>query len=311
MDLKQLQSLLAVAEHGSFSAAARATHTVQSNVSTHIARLERELGAPLVDRGSGRLTEEGEAAVARARRIQAELAALTADVAALRDEVRGSVRFGVIGSIGRWLVPDLLGAMRDRHPNVELVIVDATTTSLLPQLLDGGLDLAVVNLPVTDPAIAVDHLFEEERILVVPTGHPLADRVEVSVADLVPHGLILEPRGTAFRDELDQAALAAGVSLHPVAEVDGMTMVASLAFRGFGPAILPTTATLDEPVGEWVPIPVSDLQHRAVGLARRRAGRLAAPARALRDVVHELVSDLAPRHEGVEVVAADDRAART
>ena len=308
MDLKQLHSLLAVAEHGSFSAAARAIHTVQSNVSTHIARLEKELGATLVDRSSGRLTEEGEAAVARARRVEAELAALTADVSALRDEVIGSVRVGVIGSIGRWLVPDLLQTMRDRHPNVELVVVDATTTSLLPQLLDGGLDLAVVNLPVVDPAIAVDPLFEEERILVVPDGHPLAGRTEVTIADLAPHGLILEPRGTAFRDELDQAALAAGVDLHPLAEVDGMTMVASLAFRGFGPAILPTTATLDEPLGAWAPIPVTDLRHRAVGLVRRRAGRLAAPARALRDVVHELVADLAPRHDGVEVV--DDKPAR-
>ena len=113
------------------------------------------------------------------------------------------------------------------------------------------------------------------------------------------------------RDELDRVAAEAGVELHPLAEVDGMMLVASLAFGGFGPAILPTTATLDEPFGEWVPIPVTDLQHRAVGLARRRAGRLAAPARALRDVVHELVSDLAPRHEGGEVVAAADRAART
>jgi DNA-binding transcriptional LysR family regulator len=305
VDLKQLQSLLAVAEHGSFSAAARAIHTVQSNVSTHIARLEKELGAALVDRSSGRLTEEGEAAVARARRIQAELAALIADVAALRDEVMGSVRFGVIGSVGRWLVPGLLEIMRSRHPNVDLVVVDATTTSLLPQLLDGGLDLAVVNLPVADPAISVEVLFEEERILVVPEAHPLADRAEVTIADLAPHDLVLEPRGTAFRDELDQAATAAGVDLRSLAEVDGMTMVASLAFRGYGPAILPTTATLDEAPGAWVPIPVTDLRHRAVGLARRRAGRLAAPARAVREVVCELVSDQGPHHHGVEVVEAD------
>ena len=301
MDLKQLQSLLAVAEHGSFSAAARAIHTVQSNVSTHIARLEKELGSPLVDRRSGRLTDEGAAAVARARRIQAELAALTADVAALRDEVIGSVRLGVIGSVGRWLVPDLLATMRERHPQVHLVVVDATTTSLLPQLLDGGLDLAIVNLPVSDQAIGVEALFEEERILVAPNGHPLADRTEVTIADLVPHELVLEPRGTAFRDELDQAAAAAGVELRSAAEVDGMMMVASLAFRGYGPAILPTTAILDEPADGWVAIPVTDLRHRAVGLARRRAGRLAAPAKALRALVLELVAAQGPRHHGVEL----------
>ena len=69
MDLRQLQALLAVAEHGTFSAAADALATVQSNVSTHVRRLERELGATLVDRHAGQLTQEGEAVVERARRI--------------------------------------------------------------------------------------------------------------------------------------------------------------------------------------------------------------------------------------------------
>ncbi len=306
MDLRQLTALLAVAEHGSFSAAARAIHTVQSNVSTHVARLEKELGVELVDRSSGGLTEEGEAAVARARRIQAELDALESDVAALRDVVVGTVRVGIISSISRWLVPSLLSAMHERHPQVAVIIVDASTTSLLPQLLDGSLDLAVVNLPVADPEVGVDALFQEDRILVVPGGHDLAfadDDVsfaqEVSFVELARHRLVLEPKGTAFRDELDRAAAEAGVELQPLAEVDGMTLVASLAFQGFGPAILPTTATLEEPLGDWVRVHVPELRHRDVGLARRRSGRLAAPARALRELLHELVAAEAPRHPGV------------
>jgi len=303
MDLRQLTALLAVAEHGSFSAAARAIHTVQSNVSTHIARLERELGAPLVDRSSGGLTEEGEAAVARARRIRAELDALHSDVAALRAEVVGSVRVGVIGSVGRWLVPSLLSGMGERHPGVDLVVVDATTTSLLPQLLDGSLDLAVVNLPVADPEVGVEPLFAEERILVVPADHPLAEYEQVPLAGVAEHRLVLEPRGTAFRDELDRAAGDAGVELAPLAEVDGMTLVASLAFRGFGPAILPITATLEEPPGRWRAVHVPELRRREVGLARRRTGRLAAPARAARDLLQELVAAEAPLHPGVEIPA--------
>src|SRR5216683_2251972 len=87
MDLRQLAALVAVAEHRSFSAAADALHTVQSNVSTHVARLEKELGVQLVDRQSGQLTDEGQAVVDRARRIAAELDALVSDVAALRDGV--------------------------------------------------------------------------------------------------------------------------------------------------------------------------------------------------------------------------------
>ncbi len=150
MDLRQLTALVAVAEGGSFSAAARSLHTVQSNISTHIARLERELGATLVDRATGTLTEEGRVVVDRARHIQGELAAIAADVAALRDVVSGSVRLGCIGTVGRWLVPLVLERVTVEHPQIHLVVVDATTTSLVPQLLSDALDLAVVNLPIAD-----------------------------------------------------------------------------------------------------------------------------------------------------------------
>ncbi len=127
MDLRQLGALVAVADHRSFSAAARALHTVQSNVSTHIARLERELGVTLVDRASGKLTAEGDAVVSRARRIQVELEALMADVAAVNSEITGVARIGVIGTTARWLVPPLLEAMARDYPKVRVVVVDATT----------------------------------------------------------------------------------------------------------------------------------------------------------------------------------------
>lgn len=96
MDLRQLAALVAVADHGTFSAAADALHTVQSNISTHVRRLEREVGAQLVDRAGNRLTDEGEIVVARARRVQEEIDAMVADVAALRHDVRGRSRLGVI-----------------------------------------------------------------------------------------------------------------------------------------------------------------------------------------------------------------------
>src|SRR3954453_15339814 len=137
MDLRQLNAVVAVADHGSFSAAADALHTVQSNVSTNVARLERELGSPRIDRTAGcRLTEEGQAVVERARRVNNELEALVADVAALRHEVTGNVRLGMIGTPAPWRAPRLLPAMAERHPKVHMVIVEATSTSLEPQLAD-------------------------------------------------------------------------------------------------------------------------------------------------------------------------------
>ena len=182
MDLRQLAALTAVADCGTFSAAAERLHTVQSNVSAHIARLERQLGVTLIDRTAGRLTEEGEVVVSRARRIHSELDALVADVNALRDEVIGEVRVGVIGTVARWLVPSLHQRMRIRHPGVHIVVVDASTTSLAPQLLAGSLSLAIVNLPLHDSDMAITPLFDEEILAVIPEGNVWWDRTELDAA---------------------------------------------------------------------------------------------------------------------------------
>jgi DNA-binding transcriptional LysR family regulator len=302
MDLRQLTALVAVAETGSFSAAARALHTVQSNVSTHVARLEKELGVTLVHRAGGGLTDEGMAVVSRARHIQAELEALNADVAALRDEVSGTVRLGCNGTSARWLVPLVLEEVTRRHPKVHVIVVDATTTSLIPRLLADELDLAVVNLPITQPEVLAEPLFDEDRMLLVPDGHPLADRERVTLADLTGHELLLEPSGTAFRDELDREAAAAGIELKAKAEVDGLRLISSLAFQGFGAAIVPATAAPSWLAGQWRRVPIDGLERRSVGLARRRRGFLSAPARALHAIVTDAVDTHGEGFEGVHLV---------
>jgi DNA-binding transcriptional LysR family regulator len=301
MDLRQLAALVAIADHGTFSAAADALHTVQSNVSTHVARLERELGVTLVDRSAGRLTEEGEAVVARARRVSAELEALQADVASLRDEVAGRTSLGIIGTTARWLVPATLAAMEATHPKVEISVLEGNNTSLLPALTAGRLDLAVLNEPIDDPDLVVDRLYEEDLILACPLDHPLADRDEVRMKDLDGHELLMGPAGTAFRSDLDRAAAAAGITLKAKVELDGLRLIASLVFEGFGAAVLPSAAIprwLD-PGTQFRRIPIRDADPRRVGVARRRRGLLSAPARALQDVMFTVLGEEAARLKGV------------
>jgi LysR family hydrogen peroxide-inducible transcriptional activator len=283
MDLRQLNALVAVAEHRSFSGAARALHTVQSNISTHVARLERELGVILIDRATTMLTPEGEVVVRRATRVQRELEA----------------RIGVIGTTARWLVPPLLEAMAAQYPKVRVVVVDATTTSLLPQVHSGQLDLAVLALPVRDPDVEAEQLFEEDLLVIAPSDHPLADRDRVTLAELAEHELLLEPPGTAFRDDLDAQAEERGVTLRTKAEVDGMRLVASLAFEGFGAAVLPASAAPRWLTGEWKVVPVDGLTGRSVGLVRRQRGMPSAPARAMADVIRTVIRDEAVHQPGV------------
>jgi DNA-binding transcriptional LysR family regulator len=300
MDLRQLAALVAVADEGTFSAAADALHTVQSNVSTHVRRLERELGAQLVDRAGNRLTEEGEVVVARARRVQDELQAMIADVAALRSEVTGRSRLGVISSTARWLVPLLLAELEARHPKIDLVVVDATTTSLEPQVSGGRLDVAIVNLPCDDPDLSEELLFDEQFVVVTPNAHPLAARKRVTLAQLAEVPLVLPPVGTSFRGELDQAAAKAGVTLRPRAEVDGVRLTASMVFQGFAPAILPATAVLSwQGDAAWTTVPLQEMPPRQVGLVVRRRGLPSAPTRAVIEVLRDVVAREGHRQPGI------------
>lgn len=299
MDLRQLAALVAVAEQGTFSAAADALHTVQSNVSTHVARLERELGTTLVDRSAGRLTEEGEVVVARARRIQAELDALASDVASLRHEVAGTTRIGVIGTTARWLVPALLAAMEAQHPKVIVAVLEGNTTSLLPQLAAGRIDLAVLNMPADDPDVAIEPLFDEDLVVLAPLDHPLAAKASLPIHALAEHELILPPPGASIRVDLDHAAAAAGVALRAKAEVDGIRLIASMAFEGYGAAVVPSTAVPRWLQGDFRVVTIDGLAPRRVGLGRRRRGLPSAPTRAVIDVLQAVVRERAGEKAGV------------
>lgn len=299
MDQRQLRALVAVGEHHSFSVAAKSLGTVQSNVSTHVSRLETELGVVLVDRATMELTEEGRVVAARARRIEHELAALVSDIAAMRDVVAGTVRVGVIGTTARWLVSPLLEHLKQHYPSVRVILLDATTSSLVLQLVSGQLDMAVVNTPLEEPELRTTPLFDEDRVLVAPVGHELADRESITLADLHDIELLLEAQGTTFRAELDLDAAAAGITLRAQAEVDGMRLLASLAFAGFGAAVLPASAAPGFLEGEWRRIPIKGIGRRSVGLSRRRRGLPSAAERAVTESIGAVVEAEAPRQRGI------------
>ena len=301
MDLRQLNHLIAVAEHQSFSAAARALHTVQSNVSTHVAKLEKELGAALVDRHTMQPTAEGRAVLERARRIRTELQAINDDIVAQRHEGAGEVRIGCLGTTGRWMASPLRGRLAERHPALRPVLVEATTTSLTPRVLDGDLDMAIVNTPVVEAGLESEPLFDEERIIVAPADHSLADRGTIDVADLAEHPVMLTPRGTTFRDAIDQELAAAGVRLTAAAEVDGLRLLASLAYQGYAPALLPASAVSGYPDGNWSLVHVEGLARRSVGLVRNRRTTPSIPIRAAREVVLDVIREIAPRQPGIHV----------
>jgi DNA-binding transcriptional LysR family regulator len=300
MNLHHLQALVGIADHGGFSAAASAMGTVQSNVSAHVAKLEKELGTSLVDRATGKLTEEGEIVVARTRRMLIELDAMVADVAAMRQDVAGTVRAGMIGTTGRWLVPVLYAFLRDRHPLVQMTVADGTSANLEPRVASGQLDFAVVSLPVQEDELIATPLFDEDLMLVVRDDHPLASAtVPLPLAALTGLELLLPLRNTALRDDIDAALRRAGVKLQPAIELDGIRMIASLTFDGYGPSILPSTAVPIHMRTQFKLLPLEGLPPRQVGVAMRRRGLPSAPTRAVIDLLNIVATDIGRMPAGV------------
>jgi LysR family hydrogen peroxide-inducible transcriptional activator len=289
MELRHLQALVAVGEHRSFSAAADALGTVQSNVSAHVARLERELGATLVERSGGRLTPEGQLVVERAYRVFAEIDALVADVGALRQELAGTVRAGMIGTIARWVVPPLLADLAERHPMVHLIVSEGSTLALEPAVSSGRLDLALLSAPVPGRELQFEPLFTEEIVLVAAgDADPFPGEDAVTVDALGHVDLLLAAAGTPFRMELDAAVADHQVSLRPLAELDGVRLMASLAFDGYGPALLPASAVPANRRADLAVHPVIGLTPRTVGLAQRSRGLPSAPTRAVAETLRSL-----------------------
>jgi molybdate transport repressor ModE-like protein len=301
MDVRQISALVAIADHGSFSAAAKALYTVQSNVSAHISKLERDLGVLLIDRATGDLTDEGLLVVERGRRILREMDEISADLSALDDVVSGETHIGVIGTTGRWLMPQFLTELREAHPNVRPLISEGGTSSLIPRLIAGQLDAAIVHLPVDDKELSVTTLFAEDLVLLVHTNHPWSSFRTLPINRLGEHPLLLPPRSAALRRIINRAAETHGVTLTVQAEIDGVRLMASLAFEGFGAAIVPATAIPRWLKGDFKRIEVPGLPRRVVGWVQRSRPRPGPATQAALETAVRLVETRGARQPGVHV----------
>jgi LysR family hydrogen peroxide-inducible transcriptional activator len=299
MDVRQLAAIVAIADHGTFSAAARSLFTVQSNVSGHVSRLEKELGVTLVDRSQGGLTEDGTRVVERARRVLNEIEDIAADMSGRYDRVVGQTRIGVIGTTARWLTPLLLRRLALDHPNVRAIVREGASSALVPNVMSGELNAAVIHLPIDEPELVVEPLFAEDLILLVGRDHRLAGATSAAIGELHDEPLLLPPTGSAMRKLLDRAAAANDVTLRPQAEIDGVRLLAAMALDGFGAAIVPATAIPTTLPDSFRRLNVPQLPRRVVASIRKRRPSPSAPTHVALETLHAVISDQGVLQPGV------------
>jgi DNA-binding transcriptional LysR family regulator len=280
VELQQLRYVVAVAETGSFTKAARRCLVVQSALSHQIARLERELGARLFDRTSRsvRLTAAGTAFLPSARQCLDFAERAVAEVAAAVGEVRGRVVVGVIPTVAAVDLPAALKVFRERYPQVRVALRMLPSHELVDQVRQGVLDLAFLGLPlgVRPEGVRGRELARDDHVAVVAPDHPLAGQAETDLRTLAEELFVDFPAGSPGRMQSDQAFAAAGVHREVAFEVTTAELMAGLLREGLGVAVLPSKYTPQ--LSGVVTVPIADGPSRVEHLVWSAAGLTPAAA---------------------------------
>jgi DNA-binding transcriptional LysR family regulator len=242
MEIHQLRYLLAVADAGSFTAAADALHVAQSGVSAQVAKLERELGVGLLERLPRGVvpTDAGTAVLAATRTALDALDAVAATAGRHGGLLAGRVRLGTVRGGAMSVVTGPLASLARDHPGVEVVVTEDGSEALADDVREGRLDLALVGWSGDPPAgLESTSLGEDALVAALGPRHPLAaGRGRLTPARLASASVLALPRGTGARAALDRACAAAGVGLRIAVEAGDPATLAALARQGLGAAVL-------------------------------------------------------------------------
>ncbi len=240
ISLSQLETLREVAERGSFSKAARALGISQPAVSQQLATLASALGLALFERDAGRpaLTEAGRMVAERARTLVGETEALLREAEGYAAARSGRLDFAATRTIGTHLVPKLLaGFLRDR-PEVQPRVRIANTHEVARHVLSGEVLFGLIEGTIEDPRLETRPFAHDRMRLIVPPGHPFAERSAIHAAELARERFVSREPGSGTRDHGYDALRAAGVEPPIALELPSGEGIVRAVEAGLGVAVL-------------------------------------------------------------------------
>lgn len=278
MDVDELRWFLTLAGTEHVTDAAAALQVSQPTLSRALARLERELGAPLFDRHGRRLRLNvyGQTLREHAERAVGEIDQARAELADIADPDRGQVRLAFLHSFGAWLVPDLLRGFRTEAPGVRFVLQQGYGEAIVTAVREGRADLAVTSPRPAGGDLGWHRLQEEKLYLAVPPGHRLAARARVRLASAAAESFIALDPSTELRGLTDALCRRAGFTPAIAFESAELATVRGMVAAGLGVAVSPRPADAGEGGPVYVALADADAR-RTIGLAWA-AGRPQSPA---------------------------------
>jgi DNA-binding transcriptional LysR family regulator len=291
MEMTQLEFFLKVLEEGSFSRAADVVCRTQPAVSIAIRRLEEEIQAPLFDRSqkTPRLTAAGEVVRDYAQKILALRDQARETVGQLRSLQQGCVRIGANESTSLYLLPEIILAFRDQHPDVKVELYRHLSERLPREVLDRNVDFAVLAFEPVDRDLESFCVLTDELVLILNPAHPLARNKSVNINELGKESFVAHNVRTGSRNKVTELFATHEVPLNISFELDTIETIKRFVQLNIGPAFVPRMCVREElERGSLVTVPVQGLSyHRSLWVTSRRNGTFSHAAEAFIKLLRE------------------------
>lgn len=247
----QLRIFYEVAEKGSFSAAAQALHMTQPAVTMQVQALEDYFGVKLFRRSTKKveITEAGKTllpfAVRSVRLVQEAESAMSRFTRLME----GRLQFGASLTFGEYILPRLLVPFRQEHPNVTIRMRVMNTAQILEEILSNRLDFGLVEAPIDDPEVVTEAVLSDELKLVLPVGHPLAEKETITIEDVRQYPFVLREPGSGTRRVMEEELRRRGIDpgeLQVAMELGSTGAIKSAVEAGIGLSILSKSSVRHE-----------------------------------------------------------------
>lgn len=274
MTLSELHYIVAVAQERHFGRAAEKTFVTQPALSLAIKKLEEELGTAIFERRQNRieLTSLGERIVHQAQRVLEEAEHIKLIAAQGKDQLNGPLRFGVIATVGPYILPDLVPLMNARAPKMPLELEENLTQNLVGMLKNGKLDVIMIALPFDEAGVLTTALYDEPFQILVPTGHPWRKRKVIDSSQLASQKVLLPHAGHCFRQQVLDTCPELSRSDAEGWQGNSLETIRQMVVSGFGITVMPCSAlTSKYRNNRLIAIKMADpVPGRRIGLAWRR-----------------------------------------
>jgi LysR family hydrogen peroxide-inducible transcriptional activator len=250
MNLSELRYIVALARERHFGRAAAACFVSQPTLSVAVKKLENELGVPLFERASHnvRITPAGERVVEQAQQALEAVESVRQVALAEGDQLASPLRIGAIYTIGPYLFPELISNLRERSPQMPLLIEENYTAVLSEKLKQGELDVIIISLPFEETNILTLPLYEEPFVILLPAAHPLTARKTLRSSNLEDETVLMLGAGHCFRDQVIEVCPACaprstgdGNAVYTM-EGSSLETIRHMVASGMGLTVLPCTA---------------------------------------------------------------------